>query len=325
MLNLSLTACSFHLRKTNSKGNDKILSLNESFEIDLEEGKKQCFKNASELFVSFYKNHSTLFKDDSRNQSFRCEYDEKNCCETDLYYMQCVKIFSGIYGSSSEIIDGNTETVQYNKKPSDIDIRPFYLMIIFPKDKEDLIVQKGMFIFQNIGQFGVKTVTTDLMRKYFSENFKYTLKCNTIAPELFIKKVIQKDNVKKLSMIKNIKSNDLADNMNSGYGVEIREISKLSFKESVWEKIMSKIRYAASGKYNLFEFEEKTYDNLKLVVDIGGRNRTINIHNLENLSIIEAIPDTIRNEKGNANFTLLIDYFKTVADEYLNEMVLRIS
>ena len=71
--------------------------------------------------------------------------------------------------------------------------------------------------------------------------------------------------------------------------------------------------------------KKKTYDNLKLVVDIGGRNRTINIHKLENLSIIEAIPDTIRNEEGNANFTLLIDYFKTVADEYLNEMVLRIS
>ena len=239
--------------------------------------------------------------------------------------MQCVKIFSGIYGSSSEIVDGNTETVQYNKKPSDIDIRPFCLMVIFPKDKEDLIVQKGMFIFQNVGQFGVKTVTTGLMHKFFSEKFRYTLKCSTIAPELFIKKVVQKDNVKKLTMIKNIKSNDLADNINPGYGVEIREIGKLSFKEPVWEKIKSSIRYVASGKYNLFEFENKEYDNLKLVVDIGGKNRTINLHNMENLSIIEAIPDTIRNEDGNANFTLLVEHFKTVADEYLNEMVLRIS
>lgn len=38
MFNLSLTACSFHLRKTNSKGNSKILNLNQSFNIDLEEG-----------------------------------------------------------------------------------------------------------------------------------------------------------------------------------------------------------------------------------------------------------------------------------------------
>lgn len=77
--------------------------------------------------------------------------------------MYCVKIYSGIYGSSSEIIDGDTEKVRYKKKSSDIDTRPFYLMVILPKDNEKVIVQKGMFIFQNVGQFGVKTITTNLM------------------------------------------------------------------------------------------------------------------------------------------------------------------
>lgn len=37
------------------------------------------------------------------------------------------------------------------KKSSDIDTRPFYLMIIFPKDNEKVTVQKGMFIFQMLG------------------------------------------------------------------------------------------------------------------------------------------------------------------------------
>ena len=76
-------------------------------------------------------------------------------------------------------------------------------------------------------------------------------------------------------------------------------------------------------KYILFI--KQTYENLKLIVDIGGRTRTINLHNLENLSIIESIPDEIKMADGHPNLELLIDHFKKVATEYLEEMVLHIS
>lgn len=325
MYNLSLTACSFHLKKTNSKGYAKVFNLNTPFDLQLEDYGKNHYEDSSELFISFFENHKTLIKDDSKQQSFRCEYDKKNYRETDMFRMYYIKIYSGIYGSSSDIIDGNTEKIKYKKKSSDIDTRAFYLMIIFPKDNEKVTVQKGMFIFQNVGQFGVKTITTTLMQKFFSNKFGITLKCNTIAPDLFVKKVIRKDNIKKLLMIKNIKSRDLADNIDIGYGSEIREISNLCFNEKTWSKIMDKIRYVAGGKYNLFEFEQQNYDNLKVIVEIGGRPRTINLHNLENLSIIEGIPDNIKMADGHPNLPMLIDHFQKVATEYLKEMVLHIS
>ncbi len=325
MYNLSLTACSFHLKKASSKGNTQIINLNTPFDTELKDNSECHFEDLSELFISFFENHRTLIKDDNKQQSFCCEYDKKNYSETDLFRMYCVKIYSGIYGSSSEIIDGDTEKVRYKKKSSDIDTRPFYLMVILPKDNEKVIVQKGMFIFQNVGQFGVKTITTNLMQNFFSDNFGITLKCHTIAPDLFVKKVIRKDNIKKLLMIKNVKSNDMADNIGVGYGSETREISNLSFNETTWAKIMNKIRFVAGGKYNLFEFEQQKYDNLKVIVDIGGRNRTINLHNLENLSIIEGIPDYIRMSDGHPNLPMLIEYFHKVATEYLKEMVLHIS
>lgn len=126
-------------------------------------------------------------------------------------------------------------------------------------------------------------------------------------------------------MIKNVKSNDMADNIGVGYGSETREISNLSFNETTWAKIMNKIRFVAGGKYNLFEFEQQKYGNLKVIVDIWGRNRTINLHNLENLSIIEGIPDYIRMSDGHPNLPMLIEYFHKVATEYLKEMVLHIS
>ncbi len=325
MFNLSLTACSFYLRKTNSKGNSQVFNLNSSLDIEGKNGNFYHLADLSELFSSFFKKYETLIKDDIKQQSFRCEYDTQNYSETDDFRMFWCKIYSGIYGSSSDIIDGTTQKVRYKKKSSDIDTRPFYLMIIFPKDSEKVVVQKGMFIFQNVGPFGIKTVTTAFMQDFFSNEYGITLKCSTIAPDLFVRKVIRKDNIKKLLMVKNVKSSDISDNIGKGYGSEVREISNLYFSENTWAKLMDKIRFVAGGRYNLFEFEQIEYDNLKVVVDIGGRTRKINLHNLENLSIIEGIPDEIKMADGHPNLTMLIDYFKKVASEYLEEMVLHIA
>lgn len=313
MFNLSLTACSFHLRKTNSRGNTKIFNLNMPLTLQKEDGTECDFQDLSEIFVQFFKTHESLVKDDNKQQSFRCEYNEDNILETDDFRMFYTRIYSGVYGSSSDIIDGNTQKVKYKKKSSDIDTRPFYLMVVFPKDSERVVVQKGLFIFQNVGQFGVKTITTTLMQEFFSNEFHITLKCNTISPDLFVKKIIRQDNIKKLVMVKNIKSSDNSDNVSKGYGSEIREIGNLYFTEKMWSRMMDKIRYVAGGRYNLFEFEQIEYDNLKVVVDIGGRTRKINLHNLENLSIIEAIPDEIKMADGHPNLTMLIEHFTKVA------------
>ena len=325
MFNLSLTACSFHLRKTNSRGNTKIFNLNMPLTLQKEDGTECYFQDLSEIFVQFFKTHESLVKDDNKQQSFRCEYNEDNILENDDFRMFYTRIYSGVYGSSSDIIDGNTQKVKYKKKSSDIDTRPFYLMVVFPKDSERVVVQKGLFIFQNVGQFGVKTITTTLMQEFFSNGFHITLKCNTISPDLFVKKIIRQDNIKKLVMVKNIKSSDNSDNARKGYGSEIREIGNLYFTEKMWSRMMDKIRYVAGGRYNLFEFEQIEYDNLKVVVDIGGRTRKINLHNLENLSIIEAIPDEIKMADGHPNLTMLIEHFTKVATEYLEEMVLHIG
>ena len=309
MFNLSLTACSFHLRKTNSRGNTKIFNLNMPLTLQKEDGTECYFQDLSEIFVQFFKTHESLVKDDNKQQSFRCEYNEDNILENDDFRMFYTRIYSDVY----------------KKKSSDIDTRPFYLMVVFPKDSERVVVQKGLFIFQNVGQFGVKTITTTLMQEFFSNGFHITLKCNTISSDLFVKKIIRQDNIKKLVMVKNIKSSDTSDNVRKGYGSEIREIGNLYFTEKMWSRMMDKIRYVAGGRYNLFEFEQIEYDNLKVVVDIGGRTRKINLHNLENLSIIEAIPDEIKMADGHPNLKMLIEHFTKVATEYLEEMVLHIG
>lgn len=324
MFNLSLTACSFYIKKTNSRKKSKIFALNSPIE-GVHEETQYCFDDVSQLFEEFFSSYEEMIKDDKKQQTFSCQYSSDFVDETDDFRLMYAKVFSGIYGSSSDIVDAVTKRIKFEKSATDIDTRPFYVFVIIPKDSAEVRVQKGMLIFQNVGQFGIKTITTDFMQAFFSNHFGLTLKCQTIAPGLFVKKVIRQDNIKKLVMVKNIKSVDRADNIGIGYGKEVREIADLRFSAAVWDRVLDKIRWVAGGKDNLFEFEQKKYDTLKVVVDIGGRMRKIDLHNLENLSIIEAIPDTIRRADGHADKDMLVNYFKTVATEYLEEMVLQIS
>ena len=325
MINLSLTACSFHLKKANSKGNSQIYNLNHPILVKNPENDDLKFNNCAELFFNFFNNHRKLTSYDEKQQAFKCDFHESNYIEEKDFVMYYVKIESGNYGSSSDIFDGKTKSLKYKKMASDIDIRPFYLMVIIPKDNQNVVIQKGMFIFQNVGQYGIKTITTNLMQDFFSSKYRITLKCNTISPSLFIKKVLKKDNIKKIAMIKNRKSSDIADNQSIGYGKEVREISNLNFLPHTWKQIIDKILYVSQGKDNLFEFEQKKYDNLKIEINFGGRSRIINIHNLENVSIIESITDDIKMPDGHPNKDLLINYLKKVAAEYLDEMVLTID
>ena len=132
MFNLSLTACSFHFRKTNSKGNTQVYDLNAPLCIKNAGDDEFLFPDLLGLFCAFFEKYETLVKDDNKQQSFRCEYRTENCIQTPDFKMLYVKIYSGIYGSSSDIIDGNTQEIKYQKTSSDIDTRPFYLMIVFP-------------------------------------------------------------------------------------------------------------------------------------------------------------------------------------------------
>lgn len=110
-----------------------------------------------------------------------------------------------------------------------------------------------------------------------------------------------------------------------GYGAESRVLSNLNFSEKQFDKLKDSIKYASGGKYNLFEFEHNYYTNAKIQVKIGKHVKTINVHNIDRLSIIEEIPYDIKSVNGHPDKTKLIDYVKKTVDDYLSEMVLTVG
>lgn len=325
MANLSITACSFYLRKKNSRTTRDVYNLNDSFTITTDDGKVKEYFDYSIIFKEFFLSHTVIQIDEVKQQSFQCEYKEDPIVDNKEYKVYCAKIYSGDYGSSSEIINSNTKEIKYKKSVDDIDVKPFFIFLVIPKDNNRIKVQKGMLIFQNIGPYGIKTITTAKMQDYFSNNFDISIQCNCISSKLFIERVLKKNKLNKISLIKNYKSNDKADNLSKGYGTEVRVLSNLDLSENQFANLMKSIKYASGGKYNLFEFEHIPYHNAKIQVNIGEHVKTINVHNIDRLSIIEEIPDDIKSIDGHPDKNKLIDYVKNTIEDYLSEMVLTIG
>lgn len=72
----------------------------------------------------------------------------------------------------------------------------------------------------------------------------------------------------------------------------------------------------------IFELENGiSYDNVTATIDIGdGKERTVNLHKYDNLSILEYIPSQYEKENGHADENTIISYLCARATEYIEKM-----
>ena len=189
MNNLSITACSFYIKKQNSKGVNKIYNLNS----EIEYSDNILSTTVKDMFISFSNNCSVSKKDNIKQKTFSCKHLSNQDIITDTFECLSFEIQSGYYGSASTIVDADTREEKYIMTPNDVAEKRFYMFVVIPKDNVKVKVDKGMMIFQNIGVFGVKTITYERISHYFAEQYGITLKCLTISPELFIRKILVKE------------------------------------------------------------------------------------------------------------------------------------
>lgn len=120
--------------------------------------------------IIFFRKYADAIDDTDKKKTFHCSYKNTNKGETETYNYIYTLIKSGSYGSSSEVVDNNTKKIVHKLEPNQTVEKPFFLYVIIPKDSKNVQVQKGMFFFQNVGQYGIKTITTEYMREFFPQN-----------------------------------------------------------------------------------------------------------------------------------------------------------
>lgn len=313
MNNLSLTACSIWLREKMPKGKKneiKIMNLNKKIT-----GNEKEYSDFFELLNNFCIKHSERFiMNDYEQKMFKIETEKIKIEENEKFRYTYIDINSGGYGIEANIVNTKTNKVLYTRKKEHAETIHFRVFFAVPKGED---VCKGIIIFQNIGQYGIKTITTDYLRKYINDELNLYTTTGNICPQVFVKKLLDNDGLMKIIYTRNNVSNDKADTDSMGYGKEERIIAGFSNVKKWKEKISGYF----NGTSRIYEFEDIDYSGVKFVTSIYGRTRTININNINNLSIIEGIPDEVVNAFGDIDDEKLKNHFIEVTKEYLEHMV----
>lgn len=312
MSNLSLTACSIWIREKNPNKNNSIKTINLNQKIT---GKKKEYNDFFDLLKNFCEKYSKEFVlNDYEQKMFKIETEDIKVEENEKFKYAYIDINSGGYGVEANIVNTKTNKVLYTRKREHAETIHFRVFFAVPKGEN---VCKGIIIFQNIGQYGIKTITTEYLKKYINDELNLYTTTGNICPQVFVKKLLDNDGLKKIIYTRNNVSNDKADTESMGYGKEERIITGFSNVKKWKEKISGYF----NGTSRIYEFEDIDYSGVKFVTSIYGRIRTININNINNLSIIEGIPDEVSNSFGDIDDEKLKNYFIEVTKEYLEHMI----
>ena len=246
-----------------------------------------------------------LFKIDTNNLVI--EEEEK-------FRYTYINVRCGGYGIDADIVNTQDSKIVHKRKKDEAEIMDFRIFFAVPKGEE---VCKGIILFQNIGQYGIKTISTYYLRKFISDKLELMTITGNICPEVFVKKILDNNAIKKIIYTRNNVSDDKADIEEIGYGKEQRIITNFINLNGWKEKISSYF----NGKSRIYEFENIDYSGFKMIANIYGKERTIDINNINNLSIIEGIPDEVTNSFGDIDDQKLKEHFIKVTKEYLEHMV----
>ena len=312
MNNLSLTACSIWIREKNPRKNNTVNIVNLNKKI---KGKKKEYDDFFDLLKDFCEKYSRKFVlNDYEQKMFKVETENIIVEENEKFRYTYIDINSGGYGIEANIVNTKTNKILYTRKKEHAETIHFRVFFAVPKENDTC---KGIIIFQNIGQYGIKTITTDYLKKFINDELNLYTTTGNICPQVFVKKLLDNDGLMKIIYTRNNVSNDKADTETMGYGKEERIIAGFSNVKK-WKEMISGY---FNGTNRVYEFEDIDYSGVKFVTSIYGRTRTININNINKLSIIEGIPDEVTNSFGDIDDQKLKDHFIKVTKEYLEHMV----
>ena len=315
MKNSGMLVCSFRFRERYKKDKEALYCLNQPHYFEQEDDLKRI-DNVVEMFRLFCETHVDLTADVKKQKVFAVKENSFHQVDGDTYTALSFVIKSGSYGIEAEITNKNTNKVTHRRSADESDVKDFYCVVYIPKDVGDLQIKKGIFVFQSIGNYGVKTITTDMMRTFFAI-FKLTLETRSVSVAAFLEKLVNQGSLYKLTLIQNRISPNSADNMLISTGREEQTFIRPRFQPEGLRKLIAIFNKA--DETGIVEIpDDVDYDDISIQFKLGDRKRTVRLGNLERISIIEDIPDHIMEGKSDKK---LIQYMIDTADAYKERIV----
>lgn len=319
MTSHGMLVCSFFVKKRFEQTNDDSLYfLNDELNVSTESGKvTESFRDFFELLHVFCNVNKELSDDVEKQKLFSISEDTIRMYNRDTYRAMSFVVKSGNYGVEAEIIDRKTGEETHHRSADEAAVMKFNCVVYVPKDVGNARIFKGILIFETIGVYGAKTVTTKYLRTFFAQ-YGITFETRSVSIKVFMDKLIQQGNLYRITLINNKLSPNEADNMLIASGKETRSYLKPQLKPEFLENMLA--WFERADKTGICEIpDSEVYDDIAVTFRINDRARTVRLGNIEKMSIIEDIPEQIfRTRDSNRE---LLSYMIETADTYKSKMV----
>lgn len=319
MTNSGMLVCSFYLKKKFCREENELYSLNKEIVANNEDNPKS-FSDFFEILSTFYNNNLSFSDDEKTKKMFSIKEDSLFMQDADTYRAMTFVIKSGSYGIEADMTNRHTMKVSYHRNEDEADVKMFRCVVFIPKDIGSVSVNKGIFAFQSIATYGVKTITVHMMKRFFSE-LGFTLETRSVSIQSFLQKLIDQGSLNKITFIRNNISPNTADNILISTGREEKSYIKPHLNEKWLSKILA--IFEKADKDGIVEIpDDENFDDLSIQFKLGNSLRTVRLKNLDRLSIVEDIPEGIvcKNDE-----TKLINYMIETANAYKKKIVFEVS
>ena len=267
--------------------------------------------------------NENLFRFD--DWDIRDEIDSKG---NKLFRMIYGKMKSGTYGAEGEIVDKTTGKITHKFTRDEAPVLPFSFCIAVPECNEGTTI--AVAIFQTLSGNGIKSIFDDYFRAYVKTiDIGLTVSFGALYPKEFINEYMKCGKLTKINMIQYCVPDDIADRIGIDRGIKrTRRIMTISNPIGFIARNRYKIEECLQGNRSydkIIEFPDFDYDDLKLVFNVGGKNKTISMKNIEKTIVTEDITERVLKEGGNPEKESIILLFEEFSRDYLTDMGIIVS
>lgn len=233
----------------------------------------------------------------------------------------------GYKGISSDIIDGRTHTVQYQRNSSDIEAIPFYFRIEIPN-----YGNIGYLILQGTSQYKpfspLKTKILTYFRSYLPSEYKIEID-SILTGDLFLNRYISEGKIKNITATKYEARSDLFESSGKPCKLNISFSAPKGsfFKNWVNEIIM---RYIHAGDTEPLKIElsrlltisdSEVPEEMSVEVVLNGNRKKIDVGNPSGMATNYDISDVEKDENGIPIFSCIDEKAISILNEHIMPLV----
>lgn len=233
------------------------------------------------------------------NQDFGriTDQNRQKAYQVEQYHQSDRSIFgtikSGSFGMRNEIVDVDAHVVNYVKNINEAELSPFYFNINIPLHKP-----VGILLLQRTGAFGITSAIRKFIQNRFNNSFRnYKMDISPLLPDSVVNEILRRGRLTELKLIRYSLPSDIVDALDGSavaedYTIEINIKAKrrksLHIKNKIMEVLEGKI-----GHSEIIQVRDLENEEVKVVAEVDGQTRTINLADFSRMRPSYNIDDSI--------------------------------